>query len=76
LIIEIDDELGERHLESHLHTIGVEVNHLSIVSAPAGDQLHDSADVARRGNDRDIKPGLSDLLDLSRRRQIRGIVDP
>src|SRR5918995_6677535 len=70
LVVEIDDELGERHLESHLDAVRVNVDQLSVVSPPTGDQLHDSADVACRRDDRDIEPWLSNFLDISRRRQI------
>ena len=69
LVVEVDEHLGEGHLvleeDAAVALLGgvLQVLHLVEGAAAAGDELHDRADVAVGGDDRDGHPGLADLVD-------------
>src|SRR6266511_3805343 len=50
LVVEIDDELGERHFILQEDSLLVEILELDVVTPPRANQLHDGADVAARRN--------------------------
>ena len=75
LVVEVDDQLGQRHVEHQAHAILVQVVHLDQLAAALSCQLHDRADEAGGGQDRDARPGLADLLDLAGRGHLRWLVD-
>ena len=74
LVVEIDDQFAEWHLELDARALLVQVDHLAICAAPPGDQLHDRADVAR-GTMTEIRARARESLDLAWRRHVRGVVD-
>ena len=47
LVVEVDDDLGQRQLEGHEHARRVEVLHVEEGAAPVRAQLEERADVAR-----------------------------
>ena len=75
LVEEVDDELGQRHLERHEDARRVEVFHVEERAASTGRELHERPDVRRRRDDREPDPRLLDDLDVARVRQLRRVVD-
>src|SRR5207253_5890935 len=44
-VVEVDDQLGERHLDVHVDAGRVQVFHALEVATPAGRELHDRPDM-------------------------------
>ena len=74
LVVVVDDELGQGHLEGHEHALRVEVLHVDKGAAVAGREIHQGSDVPARGDDPHPDPGLLDGLDVARAGHQRGVV--
>ena len=75
LVVEVDDDLGQRQLEGEQHALRIEVLHRLEGAAAVGGQLDERADVRARGDDLDAYPGLGDGLDVAELGQLGRVVD-
>ena len=63
LIEEVQDELGERHIEAHLDRFARQVDHVGCNAAVLDSKLHDGTRILGRADDLCLEVGLFDTLD-------------
>ena len=66
LVVEVDDELRQRHLVRQQDALLVDVFHFAEAAAPRLDELHHRPDIAAGRNDRKVDPGLLDAIESAR----------
>ncbi len=63
LVKEVEDELGKRNVEVHLHGLLRQVDHVGGDTAVLDGELHDRAGVLGRSDDLGLEVGLLDVVD-------------
>ena len=75
LVVQVVDDLRERHLVGEDHPLRAEVLHPHERAPAVGAHLHQVADVRRRDQEADLDDRLAELLDLPGVRHVLRVVD-
>ena len=75
LVVEVEDDLGERQVVADLDPLGREVVEVDVSAAPALAELHDGADVRGWRDERRADVRLGDALDRGRVGHVGGASD-